>query len=94
MFDFVCVFVCIYFDYDVFIVFYNSIDGVNWMINIGWVDGVVGMDCDLCLWYGVICDGNNRVICLDLDGGDECVFLIINGNNLMGILLLEIGVLD
>lgn len=66
--------------------FYNSINGLNWMDNIGWVDGVVGIDCDLCMWYGVGCDGNGRVMCIDLDGVVNLCMDGLNGggNNFFG----------
>lgn len=57
----ISMFDCDYFDYFVFFVFYNSINGVSWINNMGWIDGVVGMDCDFCFWFGIICDVNDWV---------------------------------
>ncbi len=67
-------------DFDALMALYNSTDGANWTNNTGWVDGAAGTDCDVCGWYGVYCDGNGRVIQLDL-----------NSNGLSGPLPAELG---
>jgi len=66
---------CTHPDYDALMALYNSTGGDNWTNNgttanpqsttAGW-----GKDCDVCTWYGVECDGNNRVITLTLIGNN------------------------
>jgi len=74
---------------------YNSTDGDNWLDNTGWVDGNAGTDCEPCNWYGIECDADGRVICIDLDGNADCTsFGITQGNNLVGVLPDEISGLD
>ena len=41
---------------------YNSLGGADWTNNTGW-GGAEGTECK---WYGVTCDGSNKVIQLDL----------------------------
>ncbi len=40
---------------------YNNTDGNNWTVNTKWLDP----GCDVCEWFGVICD-NGRVVSIDL----------------------------
>lgn len=67
-------------DYDALIAIYNATGGATWSDNTGWIDGAAGTDCTPCSWYGVTCDGANRVTTLAL-----------NWNNLTGTLPTEIG---
>lgn len=88
-------------DYDALMAFYQSMDGENWLINDGWTAGASGDSCNPCdhngsPWFGITCQ-NNRVICLDMDGVDDCLFFWsedIVGNNLQGAIPSEIGQLD
>lgn len=75
-------------DYSELMKLYNSTGGPNWKRNgtvsepnstiSGW-----NKDCDICNWYGVRCNTNNRVICIDLDGIDNCKWDFNSGNNNM-----------
>ncbi|WP_170110157.1 3-coathanger stack domain-containing protein [Flavilitoribacter nigricans] len=58
--------------------FYLATDGSNWTVT--W-----DLSEPMSTWYGVHLDGNGRVICLDLDGQDNCVSdRNSSGNNLSG----------
>jgi len=93
-----CFIPCTHTDYDALMALYNNTNGDNWTNNgtnadpqsttAGW-----NKDCDICDWYGVTCDGNNRVVCLDLDGDNISCGIELNspGNNLQFTLPSEIG---
>ncbi len=75
---------------------YNSTNGDDWFNNDGWKDGVNGTNCDPCdgTWYGIQCE-NDRVVCLDLDGENNCeINYLLDGNNLVGLIPTEIGQLE
>lgn len=91
-------------DFDALIALYNSTDGPNWVINTGWADGAAGTDCNVCAWPGVVCDGNGRVMTLNLNAfnltgplpaeiGDlsQLKYLLLVDNNLNGSLPASIG---
>ena len=63
-------------DYDALVALYNSTDGDNWLDNTNWLNAVVHH----CNWYGVWCDGTNRV-----NG------LFLSENNLNGPIPPEMG---
>lgn len=67
-------------DYDALISIYTLSNGASWTNNSGWAAGAAGMDCDICSWYGVVCNGFGRVKELN-----------VNGNNLTGSLSSAIG---
>ena len=67
-------------DYDALISIYNESNGSSWTNNMGWSDGASGNACDICDWYGVVCDGFGRVKELNL-----------GNNNLTGSLSSAIG---
>ena len=67
-------------DFDALISIYNESNGASWTINTGWIDGAAGTNCDVCTWYGVVCNGFGRVKELN-----------VNGNNLTGNLSDAIG---
>lgn len=67
-------------DFDALVALYNSTEGPNWYNNNGWVEGVAGTNCDLCSWYGIQCDEQNRVNRITL-----------NTNRLSGNIPVEIG---
>lgn len=65
-------------DYDALMALYNSTNGLNWNAHTNW-----GGPCSVCEWGGVYCDGNGRVVGLNL-----------GANNMTGPLPPEIGDLD
>lgn len=67
-------------DFDALIDIYNDSNGASWTTNTGWVDGAADTDCDICQWYGVVCDGFGRVKELNL-----------GNNNMTGTLSASIG---
>ena len=62
-------------DYDGLIQFYQETNGNNWTIKSGWVDGINGTNCNVCQWFGVVCNTAGRVTGLNLPN-----------NNLTGII--------
>lgn len=77
--------------------FYHSTNGDLWKNNAGW-DQVLGasppQNCNLNNLYGVSLDEEGRVKCIDLDGVDDCTYIVNSGgNNLTGTLPDEIGLL-
>ncbi len=73
-------------DFDALVQFYNDMGGSAWTNKNGWEDGAQNMDCDVCQWYGVVCNANDRVTGLNLAN-----------NNLVGNLsnaLLDLIYLD
>ena len=62
--------------HDILTTLYNSTDGGSWTDNTNWL-GAEGTECS---WYGVQCDGDNKVTALDL-----------NQNNLVGSIPSELG---
>ncbi|MCB0637871.1 MAG: hypothetical protein KDC54_14685, partial [Lewinella sp.] len=87
---------CSHPDYDALMALYNATDGPNWTFNgtsadpgsttAGW-----DRDCEPCQWYGIECDGNERVTCIDLDGVPACSASSLGGNGLAGEIPAEIG---
>lgn len=65
---------CTHPDYDALMALYNSTDGDSWTNNEGW-----GTTCNPCDWYGITCDGNDRV-----------TRIILNDNNLYGQITPEL----
>ncbi|CAN0372072.1 unnamed protein product, partial [Scytosiphon promiscuus] len=57
-------------DRDVLVALYNATDGPNWICSPNW-----STEADLSEWYGVVLNGEGRVVKLSL-----------NENNLAGIL--------
>ncbi len=45
---------------------YNSTTGANWINKTGWQQGAGGTNCNVCSWFGVTCNSNNRVISISL----------------------------
>jgi len=69
---------CVHPDFDALMALYASTNGAGWTENSGWAAGAAGTNCDPCGWYGIGCDGDGRVTCIDLDGASNpCQ----NGNN-------------
>ncbi|MEE9371759.1 MAG: T9SS type A sorting domain-containing protein [Saprospiraceae bacterium] len=73
-------------DYEPLIALYEATDGANWTNNSGWAD-----TCDICQWYGVVCNDEGRV---------KNLFLPMNGlkNNLPStigaLIFLEALIID
>lgn len=70
---------------------YESMNGDEWERNDGWRDVASEGNCDPCNWYGVICNAEGRVACIDLDGIPDCGSIRRDGNALSGVLPEEIG---
>lgn len=66
--------------YNALLDLYNSTNGPLWTDKSGWEDGAAGSDCDVCLWYGVTCDGSGNITNINL-----------SNNNLTGTLPSNIG---
>jgi len=74
-------------DYDALMAFYDATDGANWSDNTGW-----GENCEPCDWYGINCNSDGRVVCIDLDGNANCsTGGAQGGNNLNGSIPDEIS---
>lgn len=65
-------------DYDELMRLYNSANGGNWVLQVGWEQGAAGNDCEVCSWAGITCE-NNRVVKLDFSTS-------FVPNNLKGVL--------
>ncbi|MCB9264981.1 MAG: gliding motility-associated C-terminal domain-containing protein [Lewinellaceae bacterium] len=85
---------CAHPDYDALMAFYNAAGGPGWSVNDGWAEGAAEQDCDPCTWYGIECNGEGRVTCIDLDGIPDCLGNPTGGNNLTGTLPPELGSLQ
>jgi RHS repeat-associated protein len=70
-------------DYAALVDFYNETGGPAWTNNTGWIEGVAGDNCDVCSWFGVLCNSDGRVRGLN-----------IGFNNLTGVIPTSIGSLD
>jgi len=70
-------------DFEALIALYSSADGSSWINKSGWEDGAAGNDCDICTWYGVTCNSNDRVTAVALAD-----------NNLNGTIPSDLGNLD
>lgn len=95
---------CIPADVAALIALYNSTDGANWTDNTGWTDGAAGLDCDVCNWFGVICNTLGEIAKINLNNnslngtipselGDitSLVELFLGNNSLTGNIPSEIG---
>jgi gliding motility-associated-like protein len=47
---------------------YEATDGVNW------TNPWDTTNCDVCSWFGVGCNTNGRVVCIDMDGVGQCLW--------------------
>lgn len=65
-------------DYAALVAFYNATDGANWNTRTNWLSSAA-----LDTWYGVTTDGDGRVM-----------EIVLEGNDLNGILPAELGDLD
>lgn len=61
-------------DYEALVAIYNAANGDDWTNNTNWLE-----NCDVCTWFGVTCDANDRVERLELPN-----------NNLVGTLANEV----
>lgn len=102
-----CLINCIHPDYNALMDLYYSTNGAYWFNNTGWEDGSQGLNCNPCSWYGVTCNGSNRVIKLELFNngltgiippaiGDITFLdlLYLYSNQIVGQLPVEIGQLS
>jgi hypothetical protein len=53
-------------DYSPLMDFYNANGGTSWTVNAGWFTGAAGTNCNVCSYYGVTCNANERVISISL----------------------------
>ena len=53
-------------DFNLLIDFYNETAGPNWINKTGWQEGANNLNCNVCNWYGVVCNDDQRVIELNL----------------------------
>jgi Leucine-rich repeat (LRR) protein len=67
-------------DYDALMALYNSTNGPGWVNKNGWASGALGVNCNVCGWYGVTCNQTGRVS-----------RLLLPNNNLLGNIPPEIG---
>ncbi|MFM2393734.1 MAG: hypothetical protein RLZZ546_1716 [Bacteroidota bacterium] len=51
-------------DFSALVNFYNSTGGSNWTNKSGWQNN--STNCNVCSWFGVVCNSENRVIALNL----------------------------
>lgn len=51
-------------DFSAMVNFYNSTGGASWVNKSGWQNN--STNCNVCSWYGVVCNSENRVIALNL----------------------------
>lgn len=87
-------------DYESLMTLYYSTNGDGWDENFGWFAGAKGQSCNPCNWngepwYGIRCNLDNRVTCVDLDGSVSCLGGLVvsssGGNNLVGTIPKELG---
>jgi hypothetical protein len=51
-------------DFNALVSFYNSTGGPNWTNKTGWSSSTT--NCNVCSWYGVVCNNDGRVTALNL----------------------------
>lgn len=66
---------------------YSNTNGPSWINNSGWIDGAAGNNCDVCTWFGIICDEEDRVIGIRLSNNN------LSGVNSLPIMLTDIELL-
>lgn len=49
-------------DFQELINFYNATNGPSWTNKTGWQNGSAGSDCNVCNWFGVTCNDEDRVM--------------------------------
>ena len=59
---------------------YNTNNGPSWINRSGWQQGANGTDCDVCNWFGVVCNAQGEVVQINLPN-----------NNLAGVLSSALG---
>lgn len=89
-----CAVLCDHPDYQALSELYSLLGGENWINKSGWEDGVNGLNCDVCSWYGIEC-ADNRVVVIDIDNNNlrgaiydlefpNLLFLSLLNNNIFG----------
>ena len=86
-------------DFQEMVNFYNATGGPSWTTKTGWLDGAAGNNCQVCSWYGVICNEDQRVMEIRLPNNnvsgtlpasmvniDKLRALILYDNNISGAL--------
>ncbi|GAB3888943.1 beta strand repeat-containing protein [Spirosoma agri] len=73
-------------DYQPLVDLYNATNGASWTRNDNWLSG-----CSPCGWYGVTCDGNNRVTGINLIGNNLSGTLPASLSALSALTSLELG---
>ena len=53
-------------DFSTLVNFYNATNGPSWTNKTGWQAGAAGTNCNVCSWYGVVCNEENRVKSINL----------------------------
>jgi hypothetical protein len=49
-------------DFAELINFYNATNGPSWTNKTGWQNGAAGNDCNVCNWFGITCNDEDRVM--------------------------------
>ena len=65
---------------DVLTSLYTATNGAQWVNNDGWGTSISPSNCEVCTWYGIVCDNQENIIEIDL-----------SFNNLVGTLPASIG---
>ncbi len=88
-------------DYIALRALYLSTGGDSWTDNTGWLteaefitNPTMPAGTNVGTWYGVTTNVDGCVICIDMDGNDNCVINFGSGNNLSGSIPPELVDLD
>lgn len=86
-------------DFQEMVNFYNATGGPSWTTKNGWLEGAAGNNCQVCSWYGVVCNDDQRVMEIRLPNNnvtgmlpasmvniDKLRALILYDNNISGTL--------
>ena len=92
---------CTHPDYDALMALLNATNGDHWIDNSGW-----GENCDVCQWFGILCNSNGRVrviqlsnnnldgeIPFDISGLSALETLDLSGNQISGAFPLQVTAL-
>ena len=70
---------------------YNTNNGPSWVNRSGWQQGANGTDCDVCNWFGVVCDISGNVVQINLPDNNLSGALSMAVGNLSFLRLLDVG---